>query len=190
MLLGESLIIMRAWIAAPDYVTTAVTQTLPADSALSSAEISRRLGAGEPPARHIFASLEEAQAALNVAIYRPAQLPDGAVLEDTVHWDSVSYAGQHRLNLAQTYRLSDNAFLTLNQSAADGYDPALWGNARYAPDAQQATINNTTGYLIQRFGFWLLDWTVNDRALGLRAPVSAVSLEQLLNIAAGVQPLG
>ena len=50
-------------------------------------------------------------------------------------------------------------------------------------------MDSTTGYLIQRFGFWLLDWTVNDRALELRVPTSAVSAEELLSIAAEVQPL-
>ncbi len=188
---GQAHIFVRAWIAAPGYVTAAVTQTLPADSALSGTEISQRFGAWEPRTRRSLASLEEAQAALNTTIYRPSRLPAGAALADIVQWDSVSYDGQRplRMNLVQTYRLPNEAFLTLSQAAAGGHDPALWGTARYAPDAQQVTVNNTTGYLIQHFGFWLLDWTVNDQVFELHAPVSAVSLEQLLDIAAGVQPL-
>ena len=56
---------------------------------------------------------------LNAAIYRPIRLPDGAVLEDIVHWDSVSYDGQRPLhmNVVQTHRLPDDVLLTLNQSA-------------------------------------------------------------------------
>jgi hypothetical protein len=186
---GQDHIVMRAWIAAPGYVTAAVTQTLGADSTSSSAGISQRFSAGKPPTRHTFASLEETQTALNAVIYQPTHLPNGAVFEDIVHWDSISYDGQRHINLVQTYRLPDEAFLTLNQSAAEGYDATLWGTARYAPDAQQVTIDNTTGYLIQHFGFWLLDWKVNDQAFELRVPASAASAEQLLDIAAGVQPL-
>jgi hypothetical protein len=188
---GQNYIVMRAWIAAPGYVTAAVTQTLLSDSASSSAGISQRFGMGEPPTRRTFASLEEAQAELNAAIYRPALLPDGTVLEDIVHWDIISYDGQRplRVNLVQTYRLPGEMFLTLNQSAAEGYDARLWGTARYAPDAQLMAVDNTTGYLIQHFGFWLLDWKVNEQVFELRAPMSAISIEQLLDIAAGVQPL-
>jgi len=80
-------------------------------------------------------------------------------------------------------------FLTLNQSAAEGYDASLWGTARYAPDAQLVAVDNMTGYLIQHFDFWRLDWTASDRVFELRAPASTVSVAQLLDIAAGVQPL-
>lgn len=187
---GQDHIFVRVWIAAPGYVTAAVTQTLPSDSALSSAEINRQFNASEPPARRTFTSLDEAQTRLNAAIYHPSRLPDGAVLEDIVHWDSVSYDDQRRLNLVQTYRLPGEVFLTLNQSPAEGYDARLWGTARYSPDAQLVTVDSTTGYLIQRFGFWLLDWTVNDHALELHVSMSAISAEELLRIAAGVQPLG
>jgi hypothetical protein len=186
---GQNYIVMRAWIAAPGYVTAAVTRTLASDSTLSSVGSGQRFGMGEPPPRQTFASLEQAQAALNAAIYRPTHLPDGAVLADIVHWDSVSYDGQRHMNFVQTYRLPAEVSLILNQSTAEGYDAQLWGTARYAPDAQQMTIDDTTGYLIQRFGFRLLDWTVNDHALELRVPVSAVSTEELLGIAAEVQPL-
>jgi hypothetical protein len=183
-------LIARAWVAAPDYVTAAVTQTLPADSALSSAEINQRFGTGEPPVRHTFTSLEEVQAALNTTIYQMTSLPAGAILDGIVHWDTVYSDNQHHMNLTQTYRLPSGDYLTLNQqSTTEDNAEWLWGTARYAPDAQQVSVNNTPGYLIQRFGFWLLDWKVNDQVFELRVPVSAVSLEQLVDNAAGVQPL-
>lgn len=180
---------MRAWVAAPGYVTAVVTQTLLTDAEQSNTEIVTWLSAGEPPTRHTFTSLEEAQATLTTTIYRPARLPDGAVFEDIAAWDTVLYDSQHRVNLAQTYRLPNEGFLTLNQSSAEGYDPASWGTARYAPDAQLVRIDGTTGHLIQHFGFWLLDWTMNDQVFELRAPASTLSIEQLLDIATGIQPL-
>lgn len=185
---GQEYIVARVWVAAPGYVTAAVTQTLPADS--PSAELNQRFGAWELPAPHAFVSLEEAQAALHTAIYHPARLPVGAALEEIVQQDMVADESQRRVNLAQVYRLPAEVFLTLNQqSTTEDTDVALWGMARYAPDAQLVSVNDTTGYLIQRFGFWLLEWKANDQVFELRTPVSAISLEQLLDIAAGVQPL-
>jgi len=65
---------------------------------------------------------------------------------------------------------------------------AGWGQARYAPEARPVTVGETRGYVVQQFGWWTLDRKVGDVGFELRAPVLALSLEELVNIATGVQP--
>jgi hypothetical protein len=48
-------------------------------------------------------------------------------------------------------------------------------------------VGQTTGYVIQRFDWWVLDWKVGDVGFELQAPVQAVSPDELLAIAALVQ---
>ncbi|MCZ7572852.1 MAG: hypothetical protein M5U01_30225 [Ardenticatenaceae bacterium] len=44
------------------------------------------------------------------------------------------------------------------------------------------------GYILQRFGRWVLDWKRDDLRFELRAPVTRFVLQQLVTIAASVQP--
>ena len=67
--------------------------------------------------------------------------------------------------------------------------PAAWGRARYAPDARPVSVGQITGYVVQQFGWWMLDWKVGDVGFEVRASVTALSLEELLTLATGVQPL-
>jgi hypothetical protein len=45
-------------------------------------------------------------------------------------------------------------------------------------------VGQTTGYVIQRFDWWGLDWKVGDVGFELQAPVQAVSPDELLATAA------
>ena len=46
------------------------------------------------------------------------------------------------------------------------------------------------GYVIQRFGWWVLDWRAGDVGFELQASAQAVSLDELLAVAASVQLSG
>ena len=179
----EAQIIVRAWVAAPGYVTAAITQTV-----VGTGNARRMLGAPKPPVRQIFATLEAAQAALDFPLYRPGRLPAGATL-DAVQVETMAYVEGRWTNVTQAYRLPDGDWLELIQMiTTERYDSAGWGQARYAWEARPVTVGQSTGYVIRRFGWWLLDWKVGDVGFELRAPVSALSLEYLLAIATGLQP--
>jgi hypothetical protein len=180
----DSQISMRVWVAAPGYVTAAVTQTVP-----GTGDAYRMFGAWEPPARQTFASLETAQAALDAPLYRLDPLPGGATL-DGVLVEISTHAERSWTDVYQSYRLSDDAWLELTQmvtTPAKQYAGGRWGQARYAPEARPVTVGETAGYVVRQFGWWVLDWKVGDVGFELRAPVMAFSLEELLNIATGVQ---
>jgi len=179
---NDSQISTRAWVAAPGYVTAAITQTVP-----GTGDARRLFSAWEPPTRQTFASLETAQAALDVPLYRPDPLPDGATL-DAVQIEIRTHAERSWIDVYQSYRLPEDAWLELTQMVTtERYASAGWGQARYAPEARLVTVGQTAGYAIQRFDWWVLDWKCDDVGLELRAPVQALSLENLLAIATGVK---
>lgn len=185
---GEGQIIMRAWVAAPGYAIAQVIQTAPTNVDVS--DIGRRFAAFEAPIRQAFDSPEAAQATINVPIYRSTQLPagttSGAVTIETGLPDPTRL-----FNVRQAFRLPSNAWLELAQMVSqEDHDYAGWGQARYAPEAQLVTIGGTTGYVIRRFGWWALDWKIGNAGFELRAPVSVLSVEELLSIAAGVSSSG
>jgi hypothetical protein len=178
----ESEICLRIWSAAPGYVTAVVTETVP------GTEKARCMSwATEPPVRRTFPSLEAAQAALAYPLYRPGFLPAGVQLED-VRVETMPYEPQGWGDAVQTYRLSDGGWLELGQQAtAEPYTGFGWGPARYDLEASVVAVGQTTGYAIRRFGWWQLDWKCGDAGLELRAPVEALSLEELVAVAAVVR---
>lgn len=180
----DSQISLRAWVAAPGYVTAAITQTVPGEG-----DARRLFSAWEPPARQTFASLEAAQTALDFPLYRLDPLPDGATL-DGVQVEIRTHAKRSWIDVYQSYRLPENAWLELTQMVTtERYASAGWGQARYAPEARLVTVGQTAGYAIQRFGWWVLDWKVGEVGFELRAPVRTVSLEGLLSVATSAKPL-
>jgi hypothetical protein len=179
---GDGQIIVRAWVAAPGYVTAAITQTVPGEGD------ARRMFGAESPMRQTFATLAAAQAALDFPLYRPGHLPAGAVL-DKVQVETRADRDCRWTDISQIYRLLDGAWLELRQMVTtEHYASAGWGRARYEWEARLVTVGQTTGYVIQRFDWWVLDWKVGDVGFELQAPVSALSLENLLAIATAVQP--
>jgi Tol biopolymer transport system component len=179
---SDSQISMRAWVAAPGYVTAAITQTVP-----GTGDVSSWFGAWEPPTPQTFDSLETAQATLDFPLYRPGWLPTGTVL-DGVQVETRTSGERRWTDVSQMYRLPDNTWLELIQMVTtDHYASAGWGEARYAWEARPVTIGQNTGYVIQCFNWWVLDWKCDDVGLELRAPVQALSLENLLAIATGVK---
>ncbi len=80
-------------------------------------------------------------------------------------------------------KMPDGTWIVLTQMAPSGtYASAGWGIARYDWEARQFDIHGTTGYAIERFGWWYLDWKVGQMGLELRAPVN-LSLTELVSIA-------
>lgn len=182
---SDSQISTRAWLAAPGYVTAAITQTVP-----GTGDASRWFRGWEPPARQTFDSLETAQATLDFPLYPPGWLPAGAVL-DNVQVETRASAERHRTNVSQMYRLPDDTWLELIQMVTtDHYASAGWGQARYEPEARPVAVGQNTGFVIQRFDWWVLDWRMGDVGFELRAPVPALSLDDLLSIATGAQHPG
>jgi hypothetical protein len=83
---------------------------------------------------------------------------------------------------------ADGTWLEMIQMVnTERYESAGWGQAHYAPEARPVKVGQTTGYVIQRFDWWVLDWKVGDVGFELQAPVQAVSPDELLTIAASVQ---
>ena len=143
MSLSDSQISMRAWVAAPGYVTVAITQTVP-----GRGDVCHWFGAWGPPTRQTFASLETAQAALDFSLYKPGWLPPGTVL-DNVQVETRTLGGRRWTNVSQMYRLPDDTWLELTQMVTtERYATAGWGQARYAPEARLVTVEQTAGYAI------------------------------------------
>ena len=179
----ESEICLRAWVAAPGYVTAAVTETVP-----GAGEARCMLGAGESPLGQTFTTLEAAQAATEFPLYRPGFLPDDAAL-DGVRIETRTFDGGSQADIHQIYHLVDDLWLELMQRArTEPWAGFGWGQARSAPEARPVAVGQTTGYVVQRFDWWVLDWRVGDVGFELRAPVTALSLEDLLAIADSVEP--
>lgn len=177
-------IIARAWVAAPGYVTAAVAQTVP-----GTGDARPTFGAPQPAKPQTFTSLGAAQAALDVPLHQMSELPEGSALERVKVETSTSE--DHRwTDVSQMYRLPKGSWLELTQMTTTArYAGAGWGQARYAPEARPVTVGQTEGYVIRRFGWWVLDWKGDDVGFELRAPVEAFSLEELLSLAATAEPL-
>lgn len=173
---------LRAWVAAPGYVTAAATQTVP-----GVGSDSKPFYTGEPTDGQRYDTLEAAQAASPFPIYRPGFLPARTTL-DGVQVDTWTLDEGYRAEATQIYRLRNDDWLELTQAASDPFWPdSGWGEARYDSEAEVIVIEQTLGYAIRHFGWWLLDWKCDDAGLELRAPVEALSLEELMAVAAGVR---
>jgi len=180
----DSQICLRVWVAAPGYVIAAVTRTVTGEG-----NACRLFGAWELPARQTFTSLEAAQAALDFPLHRPHQLPAGAAL-DSIQVKTRADRDRRWTDVYQSYRLTDDIWVELTQMVTTAqYASAGWGQARYAPEARPVTVGETAGYVVRQFGWWVLDWKVGEVGFELRAPVTALSLENLLALAARVQSL-
>jgi len=180
---GDGQIIVRAWVAALGYVTAAITQTVP-----GGGDARYFFGVPGPSTYQTFPTLETAQMTVDFPLARPGNLPAGAELT-TVQVETMHYEGGQWTNVTQVYRLSGGTWLELTQMVnTERYESAGWGQARYAPEARPVTVGQTTGYVIQRFDWWVLDWKIDDVGFELRAPLPVLSLDNLVTIAAGVQP--
>ncbi len=184
---GEGIILMRAWVAAPEYAIAPIIKAVPDDA--PTEEIARRLAPWEPPTRRTFESIEATQAMLDFPLYRPERLPADMLL-DSVTIETGLHDASLQMNVRQMYRLPNDDWLELIQLITrENVDYAGWGQARYTSEARTVTVNGAAGFVVQRFGRWVLDWKMAGTGFELRAPATALSLDELLAIAAAVQPL-
>ena len=184
-LAGNGTIALRAWVAAPGYVTTAITQTFPADA--QSEYASRLFGATSSPWQ-TFDSLALAQAALQVPLYRPTWLPANTT-PDVIQVKSEDMGDGRQSDIIQSYRLPGGGRLRLTQMVTTiSYTYGRQGRVREFPEVRWVTVGQVAGVLVQRSGWWILDWEIGEVGFELQAPASAISLEDLVAIAAGVKP--
>lgn len=179
-LAGPAQIMARAWVSAPGYVTAVVSQTVP-----GTGDASAQM-ANSGPQVQSFATLEAAQAALGIDVFRLGDVPAGAALE--LIEAQASGSGDARwINLRQSYRRPDGAWLELTQLYTNqDYDTAGWGQARSDWEAQRVSVGGQPGYLLRRFGWWVLDWKIGPDGFELRASLDAISSEDLISVAAAV----
>jgi hypothetical protein len=179
MQLAGTLVIAQGWIAAPGYVTAAFSQTLP-----GAGDARSMLGLpANGPQRMNYSTLEAAQAGLDFPI--PAMAPhlNGAALETVQVEKRIGENGETWTTVEQQVHLPGGSWIALTQMATTAsYARAGWGQARYDWEARQVKIQDETGYAIQRFGWWYLDWKIGEMGFELRAPIASYSLEDLLNL--------
>jgi hypothetical protein len=174
--------VVRAWVSAPGYVTAIASVMVPGNRS------GKTMFEAQPPPRSIFPSVEAAQAALNLPLYKPKQLPPDAALDRVEVEDNV-YDHNRNTSVSEIYPSAGNSWLELMQlNSTEEYAGAGWGRARYDPEARQVTVSGSTAYLVKQFDWWILDWKVGNVGFELQAPARVISLEQLLNIAQSVQP--
>ena len=178
----QAQIAARAWVAAPGYVTAAVTETLRA-APLMAEELAQPFWSGQPPCRQGFTDFEVAQAALGLPVARLAAPPAGASLDGVAVEVTMGTA-----TFTTRYALFGGAWLALLQrTSAEPYEGAGWGEARYDPEAVNVAVDGTQGYLVRHYDAWVLNWKLDNVGLELRAPVAALSADELAQLAAQVE---
>ena len=170
--------ITGGWVAAEGYVTATFLQTLPGDG-----DAGQMLGwSYHGPQRENYATLKAAQAAVSFPLFGLSPALDGSTLQN-VRIERCCGKEPTQITAEQQVKMPNGDWVALTQMAPSGnYASAGWGIARYDSEARQFNIHGTTGYAIERFGWWYLDWKVGQMGLELRAPVNR-SLTELGSIA-------
>ncbi len=178
-------IVMRAWVAAPGYVIATVTQTFPPGA---QTEYADRLFGATPSPWQTFDSLAQAQATLNIPLYRPTWLP-ASTTPDAIQVKSEGMGDGRQSDIVQSYRLPSGGRLRLTQMVTTiSYMHGRQGRVREFPEVRWVTVGQVAGVVVQRSGWWILDWEIGEVGFELQAPASAISLEDLVTIAASVKP--
>jgi hypothetical protein len=178
---GAGPFVVRAWESAPGYVTAVVTQAVE-----GTGDAASLFATAHGPDQHTFATLDGARAALRFPLYRPGALSAGAAL-DSVRTETSASTDGCWITVRQMYHLPNGAWLELEQFYIYPPYAGNWGEARDDRQAQAVSVSGQPGYLIQRFGWRILDWKVGRDGFELRAPIASVSLTDLLAVAASVQ---
>jgi hypothetical protein len=177
--------VIRAWVAAPGYVTATVVHAIPSEQSLNASGVLRRFGVEPPSCRQVFSDLAAAQAGLGIPLAEARTLPAGTVLHAIL-----AESADRETTIRSQYDLPGGAWLELAQRVTtEQYEGAGWGEARYDPEAQQLSIGITTGYLVRRYGAWMLDWKIGTTGFELRTPAESLTAQELTGIAASVQSM-
>jgi hypothetical protein len=178
----QARIAVRAWVGAPGHVTAVLTETT-GNTPMSAEQQAHAFWEGALPCRQTFADAAAAHQVLGLPIAELRTLPAGAALrtvqaEITPGW----------VTLTTQVELANSAWLTLVQrSTTEQYEGAGWGEARSNAEARVVPVGGETGYLILRYGLWVLNWKVGAVVMELRAPAAALSPEELARLAAQVE---
>ncbi len=174
-----SQIIAEGWIATDGYVTAVFIQTLPGEG-----DAGQMLGLYDlGPKRENFSTLGAAQATLDFPILALSPFVIGSTLEN-VQVERCCGKNPDQTSVEQQVELSSGVWLVLTQIVpSTNYESAGWGQARYDQEARQVEVRGQTGYAIQRFGWWYLDWKVGQMGFELRAPAAWLSIDDLSGIA-------
>ncbi len=179
---GPGPFMVRAWVAAPGYVSAVVTQTV-----AGSGGMAPFLFGGSAPDQRTYATLVAAQAALGIPLYRLANPPAGNAL-DAIQTEASASSDDCSITTRQLYHLPPGGWLELAQFYYNPPDAnGNWGAARYDSEAQTLSVAGQPAYLMQRLGWWTLDWQMGNDGLELRAPVGAFSAADLLALAGRVR---
>jgi hypothetical protein len=176
-------------VGAPGYLTAIARQTFGLSGAKTLFDNAMTLfGSYFSPNTQTSDTLQAAQAAAGVPLYRLNAAPAGASL-DSVRAEVSTGSDIRSVTTRQSYQLSSGAWLELDQHYISPPDTSdNWGEARYDIEAQALSVAGQPAYLRQSLGWWTLDWKIGDDGLELRAPVSAISPENLIAAAGGVKP--
>ena len=127
---------------------------------------------------------------LSQTAYRLGAAPAGATLDSIRAEDSASIGASsdaRSVTTRQFYSMASAAWLELDQLYySPPYEMGNWGQARYDGEAQVLTVSGQPAYLMQSLGWWTLDWKMGNDGFELRAPVSAISADGLVALAASV----
>ena len=146
-------IALRAWVAAPGYVTAAVTQTFPA---------AHKPSMPPPVWSHVqpwqtFDSLALAQAALQVPLYRPTWLPANTT-PDVIQVKSEDMGDGRQSDIIQSYRLPGGGRLRLTQMVTTiSYTYGRQGRVREFPEVRWVTVGQVAGVSSSDLagGYWI-----------------------------------
>jgi hypothetical protein len=175
----DSQVIAGGWIATEGYLTEEFSWALPGEGD------ARQMLDRPPdvPAWESYPDLQSAQATLDFPIMALSPLLEGSSLAD-VQIQRPREGGSSWTIVEQQVRLADGSRMILAQAAAPaGQENAGWGRARSEEEANQVAVQGETGFGIQQFGWWYLDWQVGAISYELRAPVAWGSLEDLIDVA-------
>jgi hypothetical protein len=173
---------VRAWVAAPGYVTAAITETVD-----GTADTAALFYTGGGPDERTYATLASAQASLGLSLYRLSAVPPGATF-DSVQAEAAASSDFCGITVHQGYRLAGSTWLELSQFYSNPrYANGNWGDARWDLEAQVVNVAGQIAYLSEQYGWRILDWQIGDDGLELRAPLSTLSPAELLALAGSVQ---
>jgi hypothetical protein len=179
MFKGNTQLRAGGWVAAQGYVTVPFSLTVPGQA---GSDPLPSLWLSTLP-RKTFVSLAQAQASLAVPLAHLSGLPSGAALASI----QVTWTGTGQMTVDQRFRLADGQWLLLTQylfEPADNYGG--WGQARYDIEARPITVNGGEAYAVLHNGWLRLDWRADKTGFELSAPHGALTLADLLILAANV----
>ena len=136
----------------------------------------------EGPKREDYLSVQAAQVTVSFPIVPLAPAVGGLALKN-VHVERCCGNTPTQISLQQQVQSWDGSWILLSQRPPSADSSGIqWGIARYDWEAQQVDLGGRTAYVLQRFGWWYVDWEINRMSFELQAPAT-LGQPNLLRIA-------